>query len=201
MRDFLFIRHAETDMAGRFCGHSDPELNERGRQRLAGLVDMLSAYEIREVFTSDLRRAHQTADAIGQHFGAEPRVRSGLREIQFGLWEGLSWSEIEMRDPLLARRWVEEYPKSTAPNGEPFQQFVSRVRKEVSLLQEEATKLPIAVVTHAGVIRVALTTWFGMSEQEAWDRTRCYGSVVALDKNLIHRTATEVSSLLTPKIC
>jgi alpha-ribazole phosphatase/probable phosphoglycerate mutase len=189
----LLVRHAETDMAGRFCGHSDPELNERGRQQLAGLVNGLSEHTIRRVFASDLRRARQTAEAIAQHFGAELHIRPGLREIHFGLWEGLSWTEIAARDPVLAKNWAEGYPDSTAPGGEAFQQFKSRVRGEIAFLLGQAMKLPIAVVTHAGFICAVLMNWCRVSEQQAWDRTRDYASVVALDTNHIDKAIMEDS--------
>jgi alpha-ribazole phosphatase len=172
-------------MAGRFCGRSDPELNERGREKLVGLVNRLSQHAIRVVYTSDLRRAYQTAEVIAGHFRAALHIRPGLREIDFGLWESLSWNEIQERDPVLAKNWAEEYPNSTAPGGEPFQEFKSRVRRETAFLLTEATKSPIAVVTHAGFIRVLLTNWCRLSEQEAWDRTKDFGSVVPLDANRI----------------
>jgi alpha-ribazole phosphatase/probable phosphoglycerate mutase len=189
----LLVRHVETDMAGRFCGHSDPELNERGRQQLAGLLNRLSEHSIRRVYSSDLRRARQTAEAIAKHFRAELQVRPGLREIHFGLWEGLSWNEIEVRDPVLAKNWATNHPNSTAPGGESSQQFASRVRREIAFLLAEATKSPIAAVAHAGFIRVVLTNWCGVSEQEAWDRTKEYGSIVAFDTSHTDRAGIEDS--------
>ncbi len=187
-------------MAGRFCGASDPELNERGHQQLAGLVTRMSEHAIRQVYTSDLRRSQQTAEAIAKRFGAGLHVRPGLREIHFGLWEGLSWSEIEARDPAGAKRWAEEYPNSTAPGGESFQQFESRVRREIAFLLGEATKSPIAVVTHAGFIRVVLMYRCRMSAQEAWDRTKDYGSVVAIDTNHIDVAGIEESNSECPGV-
>jgi alpha-ribazole phosphatase len=187
VKHLLLIRHAETDMAGRFCGHSDPELNQRGRQQLAGVVDRLSEYAIRRIYTSDLRRARQTAEAIALHFGIGFEVRPGLREIQFGLWDGLSWSEIEARDPVLAKSWAERYPNSTAPGGESLRQFERRVRAESAFLFAAATECPIAIVAHAGFIRVLLTNFYGVLEEEAWKLTKEYGSIVALDTNLIRK--------------
>ena len=200
MTPLLLVRHAETDMAGRFCGRSDPELNERGRQQIAGLITTLSEHAIRRVYTSDLRRAQQTAEAIAKHFGARLHVRPGLREIHFGLWEGLSWNEIEVRDKALAERWAEAYPNSTAPSGESYQRFASRVQREMAFLLEELTKSPIAAVTHAGFIRVVLTNWCGVSEQEAWDRTKENGSIVALDISHVDRTGIEDSDSLRPGV-
>lgn len=187
MTNLLLIRHAETEMAGQFCGHSDPELNERGRQQLAGIITRISKHAIGRVYTSDLQRAEQTAEAIAKHARAGVHVRRGLREIHFGLWEGLSWREIEVRDPIEAARWVKEYPNSTAPGGEPFQQFESRVRTEVAFLLREAKKSAIAVVTHAGFIRVVLTNRYGLSAQQAWNRTKDYGSVLEIDTNQYSR--------------
>jgi broad specificity phosphatase PhoE len=196
----FLVRHAETDMASRFCGQSDPELNEQGRQQLLGLMNRLSQHAIRRVYTSDLRRARQTAEAIARHFGAGLQVRPGLREIDFGRWEGLSWSEIEVRDPAVAKSWGEMYPNSTAPGGEPFAQFESRVRREATFLLGEATKSPIAVVAHAGFIRVVLRKWCRISEQEIWDRAKDYASVVALDINQIDRNWDESSDSVRPEV-
>ena len=88
MSELLFIRHAETDMAGTFCGHSDPELNARGRAQVGELIDRLRTEEIGVVYTSDLRRAHATGMAIAEAFAVDCHVRSALREINFGQWEG-----------------------------------------------------------------------------------------------------------------
>jgi len=187
VKHLLLIRHAETDMAGRFCGHSDPELSPRGRQQLAGVVDRLSEYAIQQIYTSDLRRARQTAEAIASHFGIGVEVRPGLREIHFGLWEGLSWSEIEACDPVLAKSWAERYPNCTAPGGESLQRFERRARAESAFLFAAATECPIAVVAHAGFMRVLLTMFYGVSEEEARNLTKEYGSVVALDTNLIRK--------------
>lgn len=178
-------------MAGRFCGHSDPELNERGHQQLAGVVDRLAEYAIRQIYTSDLSRARQTAEAIASHFGIGFEVRPGLREIHFGQWEGLSWSEIEACDPVLAKSWAEQCPNSTAPGGESSQQFERRVRAESAFLFAAATECPTAVVGHAGFIRVLLTNFYGALEEEAWKLTKEYCSVVALDTNLIRKCAVE----------
>src|ERR1700742_386415 len=106
MSRVLFIRHAETEMAGRFCGHSDPDLNAQGQVQLSGLAQALSAETFGRVYSSDLRRAHSTARAIAAGRNIPLTLRPALREIHFGRWEGLSWSEIEQLDPEYARRWV-----------------------------------------------------------------------------------------------
>jgi alpha-ribazole phosphatase len=180
MSEILFIRHAETDMAGTFCGHSDPELNARGRVQVAELIHRLRAENFGAVYASDLRRAHATGVAIAEAFGVDCCVRPALREIDFGQWEGLTWQEIEKREDTYARRWIAEYPRLPAPGGENFRDFERRVVDEVKFLSKEAEAggRGIAVVTHAGVLRTVLCTFHECSEEAAWEQTRSYCSIV-----------------------
>jgi broad specificity phosphatase PhoE len=183
MKQFIFIRHAATDMAGTLCGHSDPELNELGRGQLAGLTNGLSGYPSERIYTSDLRRAQQTAEAIAHHFRAEICLRRGLREIDFGLWDGLSWREIELRYPAIARNWIEYYPHLTAPQGETFKAFQQRVLAEITSLIAESLGPNVVVVTHAGFIRVVLTLLCGWPEPDVLKRTQGYAAVVTISEN------------------
>jgi len=177
MSRVLFIRHAETEMAGRFCGHSDPDLNAQGQAQLAGLAQVLSTETIAGVYSSDLRRAQSTAQAIAARRNVPLTLRPALREIHFGEWEGLSWPEIEQADPEYARRWVNGYPHITAPAGETFHNFAARVLEEVNDLIHRNLG-SIAVVTHAGVLRLVLRHLHGCSEEEAWQQTQPYCCVV-----------------------
>jgi alpha-ribazole phosphatase/probable phosphoglycerate mutase len=181
MSELLLIRHAETDMAGTFCGHSDPELNARGRIQLSELINRLRMENIGAVYTSDLRRAHTTGMAIAEAFHVDCHERSALREIDFGRWEGITWEEIERRDDVYARRWIAEYPRLPAPDGESFRDFERRVLNEVKSLSLEAevAEHRIAVVTHAGVLRTVLRALLRCSEDTAWEQTRSYCSLVS----------------------
>lgn len=174
MDTLLFIRHAETDLAGRFCGHSNPPVNERGLGQIERLLDALRSEPIDAVYSSDLLRSVATADAIGGVFGLPSVKIPELREIDFGEWEGLSWAQIESRDQAYARRWSEAYPDLPAPGGEPFRAFESRVLTQVKHLLRAPTVSLAAVVTHAGVMRVVLRSLSRLDEQDAWERTRSY---------------------------
>jgi alpha-ribazole phosphatase len=177
MSRVFFIRHAETDMAGRFCGHSDPDVNAQGRTQLAELAHLLSGEAIDEVYSSDLRRAKSTAQAIAAARNIPLSLRPALREIDFGHWEGLNWEQIEQSDPGYARKWIAGYPRVPAPSGESFQVFEERILQEVKHLLE-SSRGPMAVVTHAGVLRVVMRHLCGCSDQEAWQQTQPYCCVV-----------------------
>jgi broad specificity phosphatase PhoE len=175
MSPILFIRHAETEMAGRFCGHSDPDLNPQGRAQLLDLAQMLSAETMDAVYSSDLQRARSTAQAIAEARSIPLSLRPALREIDFGQWEGLSWEQIVDGDPEYSREWAAGYPRHPAPGGEDFHAFEARILEEVNHLLDRG---PIAVVTHAGALRVVLQHLCGCSEREAWEQTREYCCVI-----------------------
>ncbi|WP_174240943.1 histidine phosphatase family protein [Granulicella sp. S190] len=178
MSEILFLRHAETDMAGTFCGHSDPEVNARGLEQIIELVDRFRGDNISTIYTSDLRRAHTTAEAIAKSCGIQCQIRPALREIYFGEWEGLTWVEIEQKDKAYARRWLEEYPRLPAPGGETFQDFERRVLSEVELLSAKVQGQRMAVVTHAGVLRTVLCSLNGCREEDAWRQSKPYCAIV-----------------------
>jgi broad specificity phosphatase PhoE len=157
MKTLLLIRHAHTDMAGRFCGHSDPELSTTGRQQLSETVGKLQPWTLSAVYTSDLKRAVQTAEAIASHRNVPIELRTGLREIYFGDWEGKSWEEIERADPTTASSWLKAYPNKPPPGGEAFRDFEQRVRRELSAMAALAECGVVAAVTHAGFIRTAIS--------------------------------------------
>jgi broad specificity phosphatase PhoE len=183
MSTIIFIRHCETEMAGKFCGHSDPELNIAGERQLAEVMKAIAPLDIRRILSSDLRRASRTATAIAEHLGVNVELQPALREIYFGLWEGLNWKEIENRFPQEAVRWLRDFPWQTAPKGEVYTAFTARIDAAIAPLVDEITACATtgattAVVTHRGVMRYALTKFFGFPEAKAWTKTAPYGAVV-----------------------
>ena len=114
-RTLLFIRHAETAMAGTFCGSSDPPLNDRGHAQLPSLITRLASYDFQAVHASDLLRARETAHAIAAARSLPCQLSPALREIHFGQWESLDWETIEQRDKPCADRWIREFPETPRP--------------------------------------------------------------------------------------
>ena len=174
MNDLRFVRHAATDMAGAFCGQADPPLNTLGHQQVAALLHRLQPGAHDAVYTSDLQRAHTTAAALASAFAIPCIKRPALREIRFGLWEGLTWNEIEAQDRDYAVRWLKEFPYLGTPGGESFADFETRVREEVDYLLHQGDHQRILVVTHAGVLRSVLKARSKCDDQQAWELTHDY---------------------------
>ena len=158
-------------MAGRFCGHADPPINTRGEQQIRDLLTASKFGSVATVYSSDLQRAVTTAEAISHALAVPLFTRPRLREIAFGEWEGLSWNEVEQRDLSYAQDWMDAFPNLPAPGGETFAAFEKRVLDELDELLKIASHERVAVVSHAGVMRVVLRRLCACSEQEAWERT------------------------------
>ena len=152
----VIVRHAHTEMAGRFCGSSDPPLSQQGLTQLELLNRKLAAYPLARIFSSDLQRARQTAEFISRRRGLQVTHLELLRELAFGSWEGLDWDQVVARDAAYAQRWLEGYPFVPAPGGEDFQDFSQRVQHAMTTIAEQVQGGCAAVVTHAGVIRTFL---------------------------------------------
>jgi broad specificity phosphatase PhoE len=178
MKTIILVRHAETVLAGRFCGMSDPELSATGIAQLSEIVQRIELSEIDRILSSDLLRARQTAEAIAQAIGVPVELRPGLREINFGLWEGLHWDEIEAQFPREARTWRQEFPGPSAPEGEPFADFLQRLDDEFLSILAGNEDERVVIVSHMGVIRFALTRIFGYSWNETSHQEIPYGAVI-----------------------
>ncbi|WP_263418176.1 histidine phosphatase family protein [Terriglobus albidus] len=175
MSHLVFVRHAETDMAGKFCGHSDPSINEAGRKQVLDLISHLGdKQKFDAIYSSDLRRALDTATPIAAAFHLPLHKDSTLREIYFGDWEGLTWKEIEERDPDYAHKWLKCFPSMPSPNGELFAAFEDRVMQAVRCLRDGEPDRKAVVVTHAGIMRLVLCGLLGCGQQEAYEITREY---------------------------
>ena len=95
----IAIRHGETDwnLASRIQGQLDIGLNEAGHRQARRLAAALAGETLDAVYTSDLARARDTAQALVGRTGLALRSDRGLRERRFGIFEGLTFAEIEQR--------------------------------------------------------------------------------------------------------
>ena len=168
MTTLLLARHGETDWNrdGRWQGHANTELNERGREQARALAAQLDDEPIAAVYASDLARAQETAELIAAPRGLDVRVDPRLREIHFGVWEGLTTAEIEERYPDQVERWRADDGSQAVAGGETYEQMGERV---VGALSEIAAAHPaetVLVVFHGGPIRGLLAHASGITYGE-----------------------------------
>jgi broad specificity phosphatase PhoE len=161
----LLVRHASAEGQGSFLGQRDAPLSAIGRRQLPALVQKLRGHAIDVVYCSDLSRARATAEAVAKPRRAALEVRRALREMDFGRWEGLSWEQVAEQYPWIARRWMTGRVRPRVPGGEPFSQFTTRTTRALAEIVAAHPGRGVAIVTHAGVIRVAIGAALGIDER------------------------------------
>lgn len=161
----VLVRHAASRGGARFIGQNDEPLTAAGRNQLKRLVGKLSRFPFEAVYASDLVRTRETARAVARSLNLELKIRPALREMHFGRWQGLSWKQIAQRDPRFAARWLQDFPAQPVPGAERFTRFKRRVKQEFKTIVRANQGRCVLVVTHAGVIRVALADALGMRDK------------------------------------
>jgi 2,3-bisphosphoglycerate-dependent phosphoglycerate mutase len=148
----LLTRHGETDWNAerRWQGHSDPPLNGRGREQARELAAMLDGVDV--IYASDLARARETAEILGERLSLEVRLDPRLRERSFGAWEGKTWDELEERSADELRRW-QSGETHGAEDSEPYEDFSRRVESFLEDVLRRHPEEQVLVVGHGGSIR------------------------------------------------
>jgi broad specificity phosphatase PhoE len=154
----LLIRHAESswNAAGRWQGHGDPPLSDRGRAQANALARELARETIDVLVSSDLRRAAETAAILGQARGLQPELNPRLRELDLGDWEGLTSDQIEGMAGDDLRRLNDGDLDVRPGGGENLREIEQRAFSVVTELVDAHPGRRLAIVTHLGVIRALL---------------------------------------------
>jgi probable phosphoglycerate mutase len=139
----LLARHGETEwnLDGRWQGWADPPLNETGRAQARALAEQLRTTPFDAVYSSDLLRAHETAEIVAAPHGVPVLADPELREIDVGSWSGLTKAEID-----------ERFGGERA-DGETREQHQARVLHAVEQIARRHTGERVLIVTHGGTMR------------------------------------------------
>jgi alpha-ribazole phosphatase len=171
MTCLILIRHGETDwnVEGRYQGQSDVPLNDRGRRQSAELVTELRENKPSAIYTSDLKRASESAQILGTALGLPVYQDPRLREIHLGSWEGMLFEEIQaIYSDLLKRRRLDPRTVS-APGGETVEQVRSRVTAAVQDIAKQHVSETIAIVSHGLTLAILISIYQQRPIEEVWD--------------------------------
>jgi broad specificity phosphatase PhoE len=148
MAMLLLVRHGETDWNadGRLQGQTDRPLSDFGRRQARELAGELVDEELEAIYSSDLARARETAEIVGERLGLPVALDPELREKDWGTWEGLTAVE---------RDRVEFVGEST----EAHQERILRALRRIS--DRHPGEGRILVVTHGGSMRRVQTAALG----------------------------------------
>jgi alpha-ribazole phosphatase len=152
------LRHGAIDWADPECfiGQTDPPLSPEGRQQAHAWRNRFKNVDFTAVWSSDLKRATETAGIIFKDRTAEVRTCRELREIHLGEWDGQPRSRIRDGHPELWYARGKDLAGFRPPKGESFRDLRERVVPQVEFMTAAGTNGIVCAVSHAGVIRVLL---------------------------------------------
>ena len=169
------VRHGEVlkEYQGKYNGHLDIPLSEKGKEQAKELAQTLQASEFDLIYCSSLLRARETIAA----FDVKPIFSEKLREKSWGKHEGKGFSEIEAEGIHYENfeQWI------NALDGEDMHKYIADLREYFyeTILKQDAHN--ILIVTHAGVIKTLLHIVYNISLEEAFAKELPYASYITLD--------------------
>lgn len=158
MTRIYLVRHGQTlwNSSARYQGHADVGLSDIGREQARALSKRLAKEAINAIYSSDLKRALETASILAEPHNLPVQALPELREINFGAWEGLTFDEIKAKYPELAERWHKLPATVRIPGGETFEEVKERAYSIILKLVQKHDPGAIVVVTHGGTIRAII---------------------------------------------
>lgn len=210
MSRLLLARHGLTDwnFHNRFQGQSDIPLNEMGSRQVFALAQRLAPEPVKTIYSSDLRRSLETARTIAvqicavqqaQGLESAPKIIQvpEMREISFGDWEGLTYAEIEQRDPEHLAAWQTDIMNVAPPNGETLAKLIERIEPFQARLASADERETCLVVGHGGPLQTLICLLMGLSPHMYWQfhlstaslseiRTYPQGAILNLTNDTCH---------------
>ena len=154
----LLWRHGQTDwnLVNRFQGHSDIPLNGVGRYQVQHAAEILAGMNPTAIISSDLSRAHETAQALANLVSLSITTHENLRETNGGLWEGKTGTENRVEDFQNFIRWIDGDDNPAGTTGEKRSEVAARAVGVIMKELEGKTDQLLVVATHGGTARCVL---------------------------------------------
>lgn len=155
MSKIYIVRHGQTtwNIEKRIQGHANADLTETGRQQADLIARRLKNEEIDAIYCSDLDRARITAEKIGLLNGAKVIVDKELREMSFGVWEGMLFSDVEKKYPKEFKEWMEKPEVLKIPKGEDLYSLRDRMERVITRIMSQHKGKNILIVSHGTALK------------------------------------------------
>ncbi len=146
-------------LQGRGVNHS---LSQNGRAQAKAVGEVFASRSFDALYASPLKRAVETAEAIGGHHGMQPELVETIHEIDVGRWEGMDWGTIQSEEPDEYRAFMNDPVEDGYPEGESCRDVLERVKPVFESLLDRHAGETLIVVAHNVVNRVWLTDLLGL---------------------------------------
>ncbi|MDO5534683.1 MAG: histidine phosphatase family protein [Propionibacteriaceae bacterium] len=166
----VLVRHGQTDSnaAGRFQGQQDVPLNRIGRSQADAVAERLVRMKPARVVTSDLLRAHATAEAIAGASGVGVTIDERLREIHVGSWQGRTSVEVAAENPWFEDALAAGRDFRRSETGETAAEAGERVAAALSDLADAHPLETTVVVGHGLALRVGMSLFLGLGMEASF---------------------------------
>lgn len=176
------VRHGESEanIQNRFSGITDVELTNKGKNQAAVAGDNLIPYKIDHIYSSPLKRAIETAKIICKINNIDEYkiiTENCLVEVNFGLFENMTWDEITVNHKEESENWILNKHKYKFPEGESYDDIVHRISSFVDNVPDNSL-----VVTHFGVIQSILLHLDIADGTNLWDNKIGNCDILILDE-------------------
>jgi broad specificity phosphatase PhoE len=170
MATLYLVRHGETpwNVEGRYQGQLDPPLNERGCQQAVETARRLAPLGFAAIYSSDLKRAYQTAEALATATGLPIQVDVRLREINQGHWQGVLIGDILAGWPEAIDGWQRSPWQHQPPGGERLEQVQARVFAAIDDIVARHPRAQVAVFSHKLPIALLKIRYLGYAASDLW---------------------------------
>jgi alpha-ribazole phosphatase/probable phosphoglycerate mutase len=177
------VRHGQVadGHTQRYHGNNDISLSPQGVQQLEALGEQLRGAPLVAVYSSDLARSRQGAEILCRGRALAPQSVPAFREIHFGVWEGLTFSEISEHYPEELAGRFRDLANYRIPGGESLMDLRARVLPRLQELLARHEGQPLALVAHAGVNRVILAEALGLPLSHLFRLDQNYGCLNIID--------------------
>lgn len=173
----ILIRHGETDWSRqkKYCGLTDIDLNQKGIARAKKTALEIKNEKIYKIYSSDSKRAYNFAKLIFKNMPIENLT--SLREINFGIFEGLTYAQAARKFPEIYKKWLSDPANTPIPKGESLSEMAKRIKKLLNSISTNNKNKTLALVTHAGPIKVILCQALKLPLNKIWQIEVKLGSV------------------------
>lgn len=153
------IRHAEVETRYHrvFGGRIDMELSPFGHEQALALANYLERFAFNAIYASPMKRVQQTLAEFVSRQNKLPTILPDLREVDFGVWTGLSWEEVKGRYNVSAFEWLDQLERGLISGAESVSNFRQRIAGAIERVLSESSQKSVAIVCHGGVIRMILS--------------------------------------------
>ena len=170
MTQLCLVRHGQTDwnLEGRYQGQSDVPLNENGLAQARSLIERLNGRTFAAVYSSDLKRARQTAKPIANKLGLPVQIEPRLREINQGEWEGVLVEDIKARYAEIWSQRTVDPASVRPPGGETVSEVAERVYAALDGIARLFPTERVLIVSHGLSIATAICRDKGIPVGQAY---------------------------------